>query len=104
MKLFDEIVAAVEENNRINEGQWKNWESISHICEIYNIAREKRSEYYGTCALFINSLCRDNGENLHVYRDAMDCLEYGQCFSGQNERLEWQLNDEMSGIVDEVVC
>lgn len=79
MKSFEELIEAVEENNRINDGQWKDWDSSIHIESTYETPLE--GEYEGFARLCLNALIRDNGENIEVYKDAMNALEYSKVFS-----------------------
>jgi hypothetical protein len=70
---FFELIQAVEENNRINDGSWKDWDSAQHIEEFYG----KLNEEYKECAVhFLNSLIKSNGENKQTFIDAFNCLEY----------------------------
>jgi hypothetical protein len=78
METFKSLVKAVEENNRINGAQWKDWNSASDIEKTYG---RISILYLGVTYEFLNALIRDNGENLNVYLDAMDCIEYGQPFA-----------------------
>jgi hypothetical protein len=80
MTTFFELVAAVEENNRINDGQWHHFsEGDDHIEQAYGNLNEDENKLVARA--FLSALVRDNGENLQIYKDAMQCLEYGQAFS-----------------------
>ncbi len=75
MKSFDELIEAVEENNRINDAEWKDWGSALHIETTYETPLV--GQYATVARLFLNALIRDNGDNLQVYKDAIHALEYG---------------------------
>ena len=77
METFKSLVKAVEENNRINDGKWSDWSDAFHIERTYGeLSIKERS----IALEFLSALIRDNGENLEIYLDAMDCLQYGQPF------------------------
>lgn len=74
METFIGLCNAVQENNRINGGQWKDWENARHIQQCYG---DLKCEHIEAANTFLNALIRDNGENIMIYISCMDCLEYG---------------------------
>lgn len=72
------LVNAVQENNRINNAKWSDWTNAHDIFSIYG---PLDYSHYEVGVQFLNALIRDNGENLDIYMQAFDCLEYGQPFS-----------------------
>lgn len=77
MKSFKSLVAAVEENNSINDAEWSTWENAKHIESIYG---QLEPTYADVAREFLNALIRDNGENRVMYLETMDCLVYGYPF------------------------
>lgn len=78
METFKSLIKAVQENNDINEAKWSDWDDAFHIESTYGqISFKERS----IALEFLSALIRDNGENLKLYLEVMDCLEYGQPFS-----------------------
>ncbi len=78
METCKSLVVAVEENNRINDAKWSDWESVDFLLSVYG---ELQTFMLPVAREFLNALIRDNGANLEIYLDAMDCLEYGQPFA-----------------------
>lgn len=76
---FFEIVNAIEENNKINNAQWSDWDDLQHVIETYGDI--ENDEFKHVAKAFLSALIRDNGENLEKYKDMMNLLEFGQCFS-----------------------
>jgi hypothetical protein len=75
METFRSLVVAIEENNRINDAKWSDWENAKYVQSVYG---EISDEYKEVAEAFIDALIRDNGENLSIYQEAYDCLLYGQ--------------------------
>ncbi len=72
MSTFLEIIEAVEENNRINTAEWRDWEDPRDITFAYGTIEGD----YGDIGLeFLGALIRDNGEGVEYYIHAIDCLE-----------------------------
>lgn len=74
MKTFNEMVEAIEENNRINNASWKDWTDMYTPEDCYG---KLKGEYRHVARAFLHALIRDNGDNLQVYKDAYQCLEWG---------------------------
>ena len=79
METFYSLVKAVQENNRINGGQWKDWEDADHIQEVYG--KLESLGYYHISRIFLNSLIENNGEGLETYLDCLDFISKGQVFA-----------------------
>lgn len=78
METFRSLVKAVQENNEINCASWNGWECSKHIQEIYGTLKNDKFKYvYET---FLNKLICDNGENLKLYIELVDRIEYGYEF------------------------
>jgi hypothetical protein len=75
---FKYLVAAVEENNRLNDAKWSNWEDRQAIEDLYGVMRGENRE---VGRAFLTALIRDNGEHLDTYLDAMCAIERGLVFS-----------------------
>jgi len=80
MNTFKDIIAAVEENNRINNAQWKDWDDCEHIESVYGTL-DPCNRWKDVAKAFIDVLIRDNGDNINIYLDVIDCLEYGHTFT-----------------------
>lgn len=80
MNKLQEIISAVEENNRINEGKWSDWKDVDHILEVYEISLEDE-KYEHIIRDFVDDLIKNDGEHAKVYLDAMSGLEYGTIFN-----------------------
>jgi len=82
MSLFKKAIDAVEENNRMNNGKWSDWDDAYHIMNTYEIDGE--SDYYSkperVAIDFIDCIIKTNGENIAIFQSAIDCLEYGYSF------------------------
>ncbi len=82
MTTFKELVAAIKENNDINEGHWSDWESSKHIQNIYG--ELEQNEYTSMYEAFLNEMIQNEAENLEKYLDVLDCLNYGQVMHRSN--------------------
>lgn len=78
MNTFLDMVKAVEENNKMNDAKWSDFECVEHLIDVYGDLEE---EFKDVSKVFLNSLISNNGDNAHVYIDAMDCLVYGHTFA-----------------------
>lgn len=74
MESFQSLVCAVVENNKMNNGEWKDWDNALHIQDTYGVLK---NEYKEVAETFLNALIRDNGGNLKEYLLAFHCLEWG---------------------------
>ncbi len=79
MENFKSLVLAIEENNSMNEAQWKDWKNAQHVQSLYG--EMENTPFKPIYEAFIDALIRDNGQNLSTYLDTVSCLEYGQIFS-----------------------
>lgn len=80
-QTFRELVEGVLENNEINDGTWESWEDAQSIQSIYGELVDENKSVYET---FLNALIRDNGENLELYIQCCDALEYGFVYHRHN--------------------
>lgn len=71
-----EAIEAVEENNRINDGTWLEWDDAAHVAETYSIELDK------TGARIINHAIASNGKSLIADLPAVERAVWGQNFSG----------------------
>lgn len=78
MRTFHELLEAVEENNRINNAKWTDWEDASHIQDVYG-ELDKHNKILAE--IFLNSLIHDNGDHLQLLQDAFDAVNCGIVFS-----------------------
>lgn len=78
METFKSLVEAVKENNRINDAKWSDWASAHDIQDAYGKLEEDALKE--TSELFLNALIRDDGDNLKIYLQCIECLEMGQSF------------------------
>lgn len=79
MNTLKKMIEAVEENNRINGGCWKDWQDVNHLQDTYGELVEE--DYKETALAILAALIRDNGEHLNIYLDAWDALCYGTIFT-----------------------
>lgn len=80
MTTFFELVRAVEENNRFNDGGWSDWDDAQHIERVYGQLEDKRRE---VALCFLDALIRADGDSAirkHLC-EAWDILEYGYAFN-----------------------
>ena len=75
-KALRQAIEAVEENNRINEGMWLEWDDAAHVAETYGIDLD------GQGARIINRAIASNGESLTVDLPAVERAVWGQNFFG----------------------
>lgn len=80
MSIFKIAVSRVEDNNEINNAKWSDWDDAYHILETYDLHQDS-SATTAVEITFLNALIRDNGENLRIYLDAIECIEYGFSFA-----------------------
>lgn len=94
MSIFRDAIEAVEENNRINDGKWSDWEDLAHIVDTYDLEYTADAIAMATQA-FIAALIRDNGEHLSLYQQCIDCLEYGYPFARNvyHKEMEYAVNE-----------
>lgn len=74
MKTFKFLCEAVEQNNKMNDSKWSDWQDIASIEDVYG---PLESDYIEVARCFLKALIRDNGRNVWVYVDAMHCLTWG---------------------------
>ena len=72
---IDEAFQAVDENNRINDGKWSDWDSAYDILETYEITYE--SEWEDFIVLALNTLIRDEGRGADHYIETLRMFYYG---------------------------
>ena len=71
-----QAVEAVEENNRINDGMWLEWDDAAHVAETYGIDLDEQG------AKIINRAIASNGESLTADLPAVERAVWGQNFFG----------------------
>ncbi len=81
METFHSLVDAVRENNRMNNARWKDWDDAKHIQDVYG---ELKDENKAVEEAFLNALIRDDGKNIVIYLEAIDCLDFGYPFDRRN--------------------
>ena len=69
-------IEAVEENNRINDGMWLEWNDAAQVAETYDIDLDEQG------AKIINRAIASNGESLAVDLPAVELAVLGQNFFG----------------------
>lgn len=75
------LVEAVQDNNRVNDGSWKDWTDLSHIEEVYGSLDDEdvtREEVDRVIAAAIAS----NGASLRDDLSAIERRIEGQNFAG----------------------
>lgn len=83
MSLFKQICEAVEENNRINDGSWSNWESFNDILIVYEIeTKDTPDNIFNVTKAFIEDMIYTNSnDHMKNFQEVIDILEYGQPFA-----------------------
>lgn len=69
-------IEGVEDNNKINDGSWLNWDDAQHVAETYGI------ELCGEGVEVISRAIASNGESLKVDLPAVELAVWGQNFAG----------------------
>lgn len=75
-KALRQAIEAVEENNRINEGMWLEWDDAAHVAETYGIDLDEHG------AKIVNRAIASNGESLAVDLPVVERAVCGQNFFG----------------------
>lgn len=75
---FIELVDSVEDDRRGGKSSWSDYENVAEIEAIHGIMEDERRE---VTTAFLKALIKDKGENVEIYKDAYQCLEFGQAFS-----------------------
>jgi hypothetical protein len=81
MTTFKQLVDAIEENNRINDGKWSDWNGLFAAEEVYgeyaddDISREDAEHV-------VESAIASNGETLADDLRALEMKVMGQNFAG----------------------
>ena len=70
-------IEGVEDNNRINDASWSDWDDASHICETYGIEGLGDLEH-----AILNRAIESRGESLRVDLPMVERLVWGQNFAG----------------------
>lgn len=78
MTTFEDMVKAVEENNKINDASWKDWRNAEHMQEVYGYLHLR---FKHVAEAFLNALIRDNGNYCDLYLDAFEALQHGIVFA-----------------------
>lgn len=83
MATFLELVLAVEDNNEHNGGKWSDWDSVSHIEDVYGELKVDGEDRHGDSTLekaaMLEDAIKTNGKSL-----AEDLLTYERIIWGQN--------------------
>lgn len=69
-------IEAVEDNNKINDGAWANWDDAEHVCDVYGIELDAES------SAVINRAIQSNGTSLAADMQAVELSMFGQNFAG----------------------
>lgn len=81
MATFRQLVEAVEDNNRVNGGEWANWSGLDHTEEVYgklddeDITREQAIDAF-------DRMIASNGDDVPAVLRALELSTMGQNFSG----------------------
>jgi len=75
-ETLKEAVLAVEENNKINDGKWSDWDDAQHIADTYDIELNDKE------ATILNKAIESNGKTLPTDLRAEELKELGQSFGG----------------------
>ena len=75
-KALRQAIEGVEDNNRINDGHWSDWEDAQHIAETYGV------ELCGEGTQVIERAITSNGESLVEDLPAVELAVWGQNFAG----------------------
>lgn len=79
MNTYKELVQAINENNRTNEGSWNDWTCSKHVQDIYgDLIEDERA--MGEYLLDFN--IRTRGSHVEDTLNIMDIYNYGQVFVG----------------------
>ena len=70
-------IEGVEDNNRINDASWSDWDDASHICETYGIEGMGDLEH-----AILNRAIASQGESLNADLPMIERIVWGQNFSG----------------------
>lgn len=75
-KALRQAIEGVEDNNRINDGRWSDWEDAQHVAEAYGV------ELCGEGAQVIERAIASNGASLVEDLPAVELAVWGQNFAG----------------------
>ena len=78
-KALRQAIEGVEDNNRINDGRWSDWEDAQHVAETYGV------ELCGEGAKVIERAIASNGESL--VEDGLSPLARGNPTTYQSDHL-----------------
>jgi hypothetical protein len=88
MTTFLDLIDAVEENNRINDGKWSDWENAAHIQEVYGALSYDEDIQIKAIEKMLNFLIKSNGEDVNLFIDLVDHYDYGIMFARSGRRFE----------------
>ena len=71
-----QAIYGVEDNNRINDGRWSDWEDAQHVAETYGV------ELCDEGAQVIDRAIASNGASLVEDLPAAELAVWGQNFAG----------------------
>ena len=75
-KALRQAIEGVEDNNRINDGSWSDWEDARHVAETYGV------ELCSEGAQVIERAIASNGASLAEDLPAVELAVQGQNFAG----------------------
>lgn len=75
-EVLRQAIEGVEDNNRINDGRWSDWENSQHVAETYGV------ELCGEGAQIIDRAITSNGASLAEDLPAVELAVWGQNFAG----------------------
>ena len=75
-KALRQAIEGVEDNNRINDASWSDWEDAQHAAETYGV------ELCEEGVQIIERAIASNGESLKIDLPAAELAVWGQNFAG----------------------